>query len=302
MSTIYALKSRPARLSRAWVAANGSKTGLAAGYTAVVSTAVGTQTCLLGYNATSGAVDFYTVKPGALGKLAVKAAGSATLGPGWDIVQPFTINNGPALVAYQAKTGNFGFFAVNAVGKVSGLVTKPLPAQPGLTLVQPYLYRGTPYLLGYNTNVSKANNVFTYQLGPASTKPIASQALGAWTWANGWTRFAFFQFGGEWFFIKTNTAYKTVFLDHAWDDPSTYPSHPVAEKLPLNQNLQAVVATTLEHFPYFITYLPNGAATVNQVWGDGTGWTTTSSTKLQPKASLVLSFTIGTAPYVLTYG
>ena len=304
MSTLYTLqtgaKPDTVKVTPAWSVANGAPGGLATGYTQIVSTALGTgaKAFLLGYNAASGALDFYALA-GTAAKLSVKSAGTTPLGTGWDIVQPFTIGGGPALLAYAASSGLFSFWSIAGPAQLKPLGTFPSTgAVTGFTTVQPLVYRTIPYLLGYNL---ATGTVCTYQLGKTTAGPLAVQSLGTWTWAKGWTRFGFFQAVGEWCFIKTNLVYKKVFLDHLWDDPATYPSHPVCETFPLSQKLQALVTFELDHFAGYVSYLPNGAATVARIWGDGTGATTLATAKLPPKATLVVSLALPVAPCVLAY-
>lgn len=303
MSTLYSFsagaKPGAVNINTVWSAPNGGSTGLPSDLTQIVGVALGNKSFIAGYSPARGALDFFAL--GASGKITPKPVGSFALGTGWDIVQPFTIAKKPALLAYSAQSGAFQFWSVSAPGKLLSLGTYPPPNTPpttGFTLVQPLAYRNVPYLLGYNT----ANGtVSTYQLGKDTASPLAVQELGTWTWAKGWARFGFFQFGGEWYFIKTNTVYKKVFLDHLWDDPSTYPSHPVCETFPLSQSLQAITTFSLGHFPYYFTYASNGAATVSQIWGDGTGSTLGGKVAAPKKASLVSSFANGATPLVLVY-
>jgi hypothetical protein len=99
-------------------------------------------------------------------------------------------------------------------------------------------------------------------------------------WAQGWTRFAFFQFGGENFFLKTNTWKPNVNIDHVLDDLAAGTAE-VGSYLTLAnaQRLDIVQPFSLGHGdPYFVSYMrSNGQLTLNRFHSDCLGWTTVAS-------------------------
>ena len=84
-------------------------------------------------------------------------------------------------------------------------------------------YRNSVYIVMYafDTGKYKKYQLFT----PANTALYPTVDLVRHL-GQTWTRFAFFQFGGENFFIKTNLAHKKVNIDHFMDDANEG-SHPV---------------------------------------------------------------------------
>jgi len=149
--------------------------------------------------------------------------------------------------------------------------------------------------LGYN----QANgSVALYSFPPTQSNPVC-----VWShqWAKGWTRFAFFQFGGENFFFKTNIAKLNVNIDHVLDGLSTGTMQ-VGTNLPLANALQltAVEPLTLANGdPHFITYMPDGTTTINRFNGDCLGWTTLATWTSSPNATHVVPFRLAEDAFVL---
>jgi hypothetical protein len=122
-------------------------------------------------------------------------------------------------------------------------------------------------------------------------------------WAKGWTRFAFFQFGGENFFLKTNTWKPNVNIDHVLDNISSGTAE-VATKLDLQdaQDLHRVEPFTRENGdPYFITYKGDGTVTFNRFWSDCLGWTTVASLASKPGASHIIPLSAADRSFLLVH-
>lgn len=174
---------------------------------------------------------------------------------------------------------------------------------------------GRLYLLGYNPaenflDVSEFTPAAPWishshakpVIGITPTSPAPGQIplvmLPIWShpWAPGWTRFAFFQFGGENFFLKTNignpknTKVKNVNIDHVLDNISTGTVEVVAMSLPDYNNLTNVEPFTMgSGDPYFVTYLSkSGAVTLNRFHGDCLGWSQVASLNAPAAATLVV--------------
>ncbi len=107
-------------------------------------------------------------------------------------------------------------------------------------------------------------------------------------WAPGWTRFAFFQFGGENFFLKTNVGNSkklNVNIDHVLDTLSAGTAE-VGTQLTLADALEL---NNVEPFtlgagdPYFATYISkSGTLTLNRFHSDCLGWTTVAKFDGEP--------------------
>jgi hypothetical protein len=97
-------------------------------------------------------------------------------------------------------------------------------------------------------------------------------------WAPGWTRFSFFQLGGEPFFLKTNVKKLNVNIDHVLDTLSAGTAE--VGTLLQNQLPDALKLTNVEPLllnaadPWFVTYIAStGIATLNRIHADCLGWT-----------------------------
>ncbi|MEZ9524946.1 hypothetical protein [Enterovibrio norvegicus] len=141
----------------------------------------------------------------------------------------------------------------------------------GFTTITPLYYRNDVFFVAYNKNTGA---VAKYQMMSPAYSPLYCQVSWSATWAQGWTRFAFFRLGGENFFIKTNEKYNKVNIDHFMDSIDLG-SHPVLNEsaTPLMLGLSDVQTFyDSNNTPYFYTYQPDGSMTFNRFDGDCNGW------------------------------
>jgi hypothetical protein len=113
-------------------------------------------------------------------------------------------------------------------------------------------------------------------------------------WAKGWTRFAFFQYGGENFFLKTNAVKPNVIIDHILDDLSGTVSVGTHLDLRAAQRLDFVRSLDPPDLgPHFVTYEKTGETTVNRIRSDCLGWATVASFSSKENAGHVVPLVAG---------
>lgn len=268
------------------------------GYTSILPFTISKKPYMLMYDKTTHEVDIYLTK----NTTWMDRVASHDLDSDFDILNPLLLANQPHILAYNAKSGKFEFFRIEQDLTLSLLYTYSKTygddATTGYTTVQPFSYRGPVYYLCYNFDTGR---VAVYELSVPETKPLKTTNVYLHQWAQGWTRFAFFEFGGENFFLKTNTKYLDVNIDHIVDDPSQG-SHPVGTHLNLPQDLDAVAAFSMDGGdPYFVTYKKSGETTFNRIHGDCLGWTQEAALSTVKDADLVVPFEIDSSNYVLIY-
>jgi hypothetical protein len=268
------------------------------------------KTYLLGYNSTADHIDIYQFTASAPWLQADPQ--QFKVGAGYDIIEPFTLGNQPYVACYKAKNGVFKLFAIGGDLSVSGdgyeFFRNHEPAlTQGFTMVKSFVCFGSVIFMGY----SGANGyVATYTLSmtatsPANTPPLLMTPNWSHVWAKGWTRFAFFQFGGENFFFKTNTWKPNVNIDHVLDD-LTLGTIEVAsnlnDALKDAQTLNIVQPLVLGNGdPYFVTYMKNGQMTINRFHSDCMGWTTVASLKSNANATQVVPVSISGKAFILVH-
>ncbi len=238
----------------------------------------------------------------------VPAKSKLELGGPWDIIEPFVIGNTPHLLAYASKSGKLSFFPLG-----DGLTSQPpynyaRNHAPGVTagfdVVQPIVILGMVYYLCYSFSTG---TVAIYSLSvtassPEGTPPLVSNYVWLHQWARDWTRFAFFQLGGENFFFKINVGPKpNVNIDHVLDDP-TQGTTEVGSNLTLDNSgkIDAARAFYLgAGDPYLLTYMKDGSTTFNRFRGDCQGWTTEASLDTVEGAAQVVPLQLGDGCLVL---
>lgn len=300
-ATIYSIKEGEAahtlHVEKAW-SSTGSKE-LPTGYTSIFPFTLTDNTYMLMYDKVALKADVYLAKKG---DTWMNFKSSQQLSGAFDIMAPFLLANKAHVLAYSTETGIFEFYHIKHDVTLSAVYTYTKPygddATAGYTTVAPFIYRGSVYYLCYNFDTGK---VTVYQLSVPATKPLRTKNVYLHQWSDGWTRFAFFQLGGENFFLKTNIKYVNVNIDHIVDDPSEG-SHPVGTYLGLSQDLDIVVPFYMGRGdPYFITYMKNGATTFNRFHGDCLGWTEEASLSTVKGADIVAPFKVKKTQYVLIY-
>lgn len=281
-----------------------------AGYTNLQPVAIAGKTYIIGYGKDS--LDLWELTTAApwLKKIPQKLK----VGKGYTIVDAFTIGDAPAVMCYEPKAGIMKFFPIKADISISGSYEFYRNHAPGVTknftTLKSFVSLGGVAFLGYDgTNGYVALYAFSVTATPVTNIPKATAPYlmtPTWDhrWAPGWTRFAFFELGGETFFLKTNTAKPNVNIDHVLDGLASGTTE-VGTELddPHNVFLKYtdVQAFTLAHGdPYFVTY-EKGALTFNHIWPDCQGWDAVAKAKSKPGATQMIPISAGGTAYLLVY-
>ncbi len=216
---------------------------------------------------------------------------------GCAIVEPFYLAGRPMLICYDGTKSEYADFI--QIGDDFSL-TKVYSAKigEGNTTVKPFAWRFGLFFIAYNMNTG---DVAKYQLSVPSSQALYSETVWTDSWAQGWTRFSFFQMGGENFFIKTNVKYNKVNVDHFMDGADE-PSHPVLNIDAPDQmrGLTAVAAfTDAKGFPYFATYRNTGEMTFNGIYGSILGWNVDGNGTASKDLNVLNALTIKDQNYIL---
>jgi hypothetical protein len=235
------------------------------------------------------------------------------LGGPWDTIEPFQLGGATYLLAYASATGELAFVPIDAQlrSHVPYRFSRLRPPGPtaGFDVVQPIVVDNLTYVLCYSAKTGDVNAYsLTVTAAPAAGSPPGTPALLAapvWVhqWARNWTRFAFFQLGGETFFLKTNTGKLNVNIDHVLDDP-TQGTVEVGTYLQLEHALELDIVRAF-HLgggdPYFIAYMGNGSTTLYRFHADCQGWTPQASVQTVAKATQIVPLSIAGETYALFY-
>lgn len=304
-------------LTRQWRQDHSS--GLAAGYTNLVPIQFEKRTVLLAFNAGNQRIDAYALTatepwveadPGKR-----KLPSDKETEEPWDSLGAFVLGNVHYVYAYCRKTGRVGFFALHDDLSLSDpYVYAPSHTTPsaGFTTIAPYTSLGQQYLLGYDSDTGRVENI-SVSVTPSSvgsTPPLLAQNVWFHTWAKGWTHFAMFQLGGANFFFKINKYHvdkPDVNIDHMQDDPSKGSievGRHLQSQLPAPSSIgAAVIVPWAGGAPYLLTYIAStGDAALYAIHADCLGWTEQASTKTLFGAAALVPYRIGDTSYVLFYG
>jgi len=270
---------------------------LAKSYSTLVPFSINSNTYLLAYSPEQTACDVYLFNEGN-GSLKPTTAQLA-VGGGKNIINVFTLGNRPYLCAYTAQDGVFTTYAI--LDDLS--LSKPyvfyrnheLAISKGFSTVKFFSQLGQVVFLGYNKTTGYVA-MYTASITPISPNPgdLPLLMLPIWShpWAPGWVRFAFFQFGGENFFLKTNISNPqnvNVNIDHVFDMPTAGTAE-VGTRLNL---VKALDLTSVEPFslgadPYFSTYISGtGELTLYRFHSDCQGWTSVARFDGPPGATVM---------------
>lgn len=284
----------------------GTSSALGSGYTNLTPIVVKGQTYLLGYNPTATHFDVFEFSAAKPGLTAVKA--KPGIKSGLTIIEPCVIGNHAAIVGYEPKQGILWLYSV-----ADDLSTSKKPFEffrnhepslsQGFSTVKSFVSFGQVVYLGYNiTNGYVAMYTLSVTAtSPADTPPLQMTPAWAHKWAPGWTRFAFFQLGGENFFLKTNIAKPNVNIDHIMDGLSTGTAE-VGTNLNLTdaQKLSLVEPFYLGNGePYFVTYLSSGKVTLYRFHSDCLGWTQVASLTSKSGATQMVPLMTGGKVFLL---
>tara|TARA_B110000211_G_C14085829_1_gene556643 strand:+ start:2375 stop:3301 length:927 start_codon:yes stop_codon:yes gene_type:complete len=282
-----------------------AKEEMAASYTSVTTIKAKGNQYLLGYQATTGTTDTYLLS--AKSPFLSKVEKTLVFGKDWDKIEPFYMANKPHIMCYQSKNGHMYFYPITDDLKTE----HPLhfyhtrtPLTTDLTEVKPLVSQGQVFVLGYN-HLNGFVNIWTVSATSTSTgnqPPLAVDVEWAHQWAKGWTRFAFFTWGNENYFLKTNDWKPNVNIDHIWDDLSKG-TNEVGSHLTLkdDQDLNIVHPFYVgPGDPYFLTYLEKtGESTFNRIHGDCMGWTTCATETGVPKTTQIIPYRIGESNFAI---
>jgi hypothetical protein len=280
---------------------------LAQGYTNIVPVSVGGSNYLIAAGANGQKASAFRVLETDPWIEPVDA--NIDLGGKWDVIDALVIGNNPHLLAYTAKNGQFAFFPIGDDLTLSAPYRYRRGHEPGLTagytVVKPFTIFGAVYYLCYNfqTGAVAIYSLSVSARSPVGTPPLVSDYVWAHLWARNWTRFAFFQLGGENFFLKTNVGKLNVNIDHINDVPSLG-SEEVGTFLDLDNALKL---DNVESFylgggdPYFLTYMKDGTTTFNRFRGDCQGWTNQANLTTPEDVTHIVPVLVGDLCYVLFY-
>ena len=245
------------------------------------------------YNAENNSIDIYenTATKGSY----FVAKNNTKVTDAIDCLEAFTLGGNVYFSAYSTDSGNIEFYALQTDFSLTPAYAGG-GINSGYTVVKPLQYRGAVFFLAYN---SAKGAVSKYQITEIKSTISISQT---WSdrWAEQWMRFAFFQFGGENFFIKTNMHYKKVNIDHLMDDLNEG-SHPVLDEIAPSYMKEAIdVKTFSDKYgnAFFAVAQSDGDISVNQVHPNCLGWTEQCSTSLTA-ASSMLPYQVADAQYLL---
>jgi hypothetical protein len=306
-ATVFALA--PGAKANALAAKDVGKADLEAAYSSLIPVTVEGQSLLFGYAPSQDHFDVYAFAAKApwLRPLPAKPK----IGKGRDIINLFTLGNVPYVCAYTAKNG---IFEISSVAKDLSLSppyrfyrNHELAISQDFTTLKPFIQFGQIVFLGYRGD---NGYVAMYSLSVVVSSPAPGVPpllmLPVWShpWAPGWTRFAFFQLGGETFFFKTNTKVLNVNIDHVLDSLSagtTEVGTLLQDQLPDALKITNVEPIILsEAAPHFVTYIaPTGAATVNRIHADCLGWTQALAFEAPAKAGVVTPVKLGGQAYLI---
>ena len=260
---------------------------------------------LLGYNKTTGKTDTYILSDKA--PFLSSVDNEINLNVAWDIIEPFYIGNKPHLLCYQSKNGHLYFFPITQTLKSEHpfhFYHHRSPFTTDLTEVKPLVSQGQVFVLGYNGENGFVNiwTVSTTSVSSGYLPPLAVNVVWAHQWAKGWARFAFFTWGNENYFLKTNTWKPNVNIDHVWND-LTKGTNEVGSHLKLKDDQILDIVHPFEvgpGDPFFLTYLAKtGESNFNRVHGDCLGWTTCATETCITDAKHIVPYRIGETNYAL---
>jgi len=285
--------------------------GLSQGYTNLVPIQLGEEAILLAFDKETQEVDTYALTPAAPWVKALPAKTKLPNGP-WDRLGAFTLGNAQYVYTYRSDTGGFGFFAVhNDLSLSDPYIFAPSHTTPsaGFTSVAPYTSLGQQYLLGYDFDTGRVENIVV-KVVPSSignAPPLAAQNVWFHLWAKGWTHFAMFQLGGANFFFKINTDKLNVNIDHMQDDPSQGSievGSQLQSQLPDAESINAAaIIPWSAGTPYLVTYIAtSGQTEVYAIRADCLGWIKQVSAAAETNATAIVPYRIGETSYVLFYG
>ncbi len=280
--------------------------GFAESYSSIAAQMVAGTLYLLCYDSRSGDCELF--KLNGL-ESPTKIGAKISIGKGVDAIDTFMLANAPYILCYATKPGVFTIFGLKDDLTLSEPYAYTRYVEPGITAgfstIRVQLWNNSPFIMGYNFD---NGHVAIYTIGSTATSdpgtpPIVVHNVWSHIWAVGWTRFAYFQFAGEVFFLKTNTWHPNVNIDHVLDGLSGGTIE-VATHMALTdaQELENVTSVVLEEaHPYFLAYLKSGSVTLYRFRADGQGWTPIGSAQVTSNMAKAASVQTAQGPVVIWY-
>jgi hypothetical protein len=228
-------------------------------------------------------------------------------GGGVDAVEGFVLGNRTFVLGYFAKQGRLRFYEIGSRGECSDSFEYARLREPGLsigwTMIAPLVYLKQVFLAAYSFDTGAVDllKVTAAATSPLGVPPLDVSTVWSWTWARGWTRFAWFTMGGENFFLKTNVLKPNVNIDHLSDDPKRR-SGEIGTHLILED---AADLTLVKPFcmaggaPHFVSTRGDGKAVWYRIHPDCQGWTAVARTQVMAGASELLCYTAGDRRFAL---
>lgn len=231
-----------------------------------------------------------------------------------DVLRPMVIGGVQHVVAYRAKSGKLAFHRVNPDLTLSKPYEYYRLRSPGLTtgwtMLETITYLNMVYYVSYDakTGAVELFNVNVTATSDGDTPPLQSLNVWSWQWAHDWTRFAFFQMGGENFFFKINIGTSpNVNIDHLCLDPNQRSNEVCTrmnDQMPNNQDPTLIVRPLLlkDGTPYLVNYLPGSGATLfYRVHPDCQGWSTEAAVNSVGGASDIVTYRLDGRSFALFY-
>jgi hypothetical protein len=262
-------------------------------YTAFAVLTFGDATYVAGYAKADGNLDFYRFSEGAPW---LDYAAGTTVGAGWDQIDFLSLANTPYALLYRSDNGNFVFVSVTErldAGSRYAYSRRHAPAATkGFSMVKPFVLGGGIVIMAYSydSGAMCMYGLSAVASSPSGVAPLLVRVLEDFTWAKGWTRFAFFQLGAGNFFLKTNVLYPNVNIDHVRDDPATGTSE-IATNMDLPDAMQLQIVAPFKRDngdPHFLAYRGDGATNLYRIHSDCQGWTKLGATNLPVAATTIL--------------
>ena len=257
---------------------------------------------LTGFDKNTQMFVFYQIDSGPVEadrKVVLEKVNTASSDTAWDSLSPFLFGGGSCFIAYHKESGLIRIYGIKRNLSLVRLLDYKKKTTKGLTTIAPFTYRYGVYLVAYN---NANGRVDYYQFSVPSTRPLYMTSIWSDIWAEGWTRFAFFKWGEENFFLKQNPVYDNVNIDHIMSNP-TEGSHPVGTHLDLEMDLDIIVTFYLpDENPYFITYKNEGTATFNRFNGSGRSWQSEARVSLPADTKQLVPFSINNETFLFAYG
>ena len=169
-----------------------------------------------------------------------------------------------------------------------------LAVSQGFATLKSFLVFGEVAFLGYreDTGYVAMYTVTMTSQSPKGVPPLRVMPVWSHQWAKGWTRFAFFQLGGENFFFKTNTWKPNVNIDHIFDDltAGTVKARHADRSAGATQSVDIVEPLSVNNGdPYFVAYKKkSGELTLNRIHADCLGWTKSDTVAAKAGAGQVV--------------